>query len=1239
MKNSRKSARAGRILSGTVSLAMVLGSFMGTGLSAYAEEEKGDDTQSRSSREGGIRMVSQFTADGSRDALLKESQSFPEQFDLRNVDTNGDENPDRCYVTNVKFQGPFGSCWGFAAISAAETSILGSVLENDPDAYKTLNLSEKQLAYFAKSYYDAPGDPQDGEGMHEMGTASDVMNAGGATGLASRTFAAGTGAVSEARDPVFEYRGKNGYTEQRLVNGKYENYGYSADDDWSLDEEYRFVQDYSLKESFLLPSPVGEDDEGEYVYLPEGTAAIKEQLLQKRGVSINYSSDTYSPEQEGDDVDGEFISTENWAHFSWYDKGPTHAVCIVGWDDAYPKENFPAAHQPEGDGAWLVKNSWGTGEESFPNNAGGDWGLLQGQDKAPYEATSDVQTGYFWLSYYDRSIYSPEAMAFEEAADSKNNTLDEYDLMNAPDILTIPGDDQVKMANVFAAETNKRLNAISCMTVNPETTVKYQVYVLYPEENGSPEDGVLMASGEETFRYGGFHKITLDTPVLIQKDQKYSIVISSEEEDGSSSLYIPEGLGKGSSDRGYYVGVVNPGESLAYVDGEWLDMAEDEVKEQVIGSVSWSWADDAYDNFPIKGYCEVLPNLKMTVRKSTGTLYWYDSDSFTANEADYSLRFTGSADQEMGTPEIRWELQEGGDKIVEMTTSADQTTAHFKAVGAGDTRVNISVTGLGLMSMPVHVEQVVPKTVNFTVSNPVFPYTGEAVVPEIEVEANADVTLTEGEDYTVSVTDNVNCGLGYVTVKAAGKCLNPEDPFETKRYFFIVPPKTEIENVTAGGTNIRLQVSDFTDIGVSGYYVFYKAADEEDMQNQPFIGTGTELLLTGLKTNTEYQIMVCGVAVAPEELEMGENAVAPGEFSDPVVVKTLKADYHSEWVNGKWYEADGLQTYPHEGRWMKDSKGKWYQDAFGWYPKNRWQTIDGKEYFFDAKGYAECDAYRNGYYLTKDGSWDGRDAVPGWKDSPMGWYFSLSDGTILKNTWKKINGKWYHFGTNGVMAANCWLKDNGKWYYFGKNGVMVTDWQKIDGKWYYFSGGAMRTGWVFYKNAWYFLKSKGGVLTGWNKLKGTWYYFDKQGRLYTNAYIDQKYFVDENGAWDGVTITGIPVSDVGADGAPSDTAPQDENGSRTLTFHQDGWYVARLEVEVWDKEKQDFVWLYSDSRAKGQKTVLSIDTNKYEISRVGYQIWFFGWDNDYMNIPWANTDYATDFTLSGFGDYPEFTWK
>ena len=132
-----------------------------------------------------------------------------------------------------------------------------------------------------------------------------------------------------------------------------------------------------------------------------------------------------------------------------------------------------------------------------------------------------------------------------------------------------------------------------------------------------------------------------------------------------------------------------------------------------------------------------------------------------------------------------------------------------------------------------------------------------------------------------------------------------------------------------------------------------------------------------------------------------------------------------------------------------------------------------------------------------------------------------------------------------------------------------------------------------------------------------------------------------------IVVTSSSDSDTGASSSDSDTRklyspklgePENTNGT-TFTFQQDGWYIARLEVQVWDMSKQDFTWFYSDSCARGQKTKLTIDTSRYEINRVGYQIWFFGWNNDYMNIPWANTDFATYFILSGYGDYPDFTWK
>ena len=52
-----------------------------------------------------------------------------------------------------------------------------------------------------------------------------------------------------------------------------------------------------------------------------------------------------------------------------------HSVSLIGWDDSYSASNFLIT--PPGDGAWIIKNSWGT-----------DYG-----DK-----------GYYYISYYDKTL-------------------------------------------------------------------------------------------------------------------------------------------------------------------------------------------------------------------------------------------------------------------------------------------------------------------------------------------------------------------------------------------------------------------------------------------------------------------------------------------------------------------------------------------------------------------------------------------------------------------------------------------------------------------------------------------------------------------------------------------------------------------------------------------------------------------------------------------------------------------
>ncbi|MGL5153063.1 MAG: C1 family peptidase, partial [Clostridium sp.] len=58
-----------------------------------------------------------------------------------------------------------------------------------------------------------------------------------------------------------------------------------------------------------------------------------------------------------------FYNDVTFSYFNHGNQDTNHAITVIGWDDNYPRERFTAT--PPGNGAFLVKNSWGT---SFGDN-------------------------------------------------------------------------------------------------------------------------------------------------------------------------------------------------------------------------------------------------------------------------------------------------------------------------------------------------------------------------------------------------------------------------------------------------------------------------------------------------------------------------------------------------------------------------------------------------------------------------------------------------------------------------------------------------------------------------------------------------------------------------------------------------------------------------------------------------------------------------------------------------------
>lgn len=58
-------------------------------------------------------------------------------------------------------------------------------------------------------------------------------------------------------------------------------------------------------------------------------------------------------------ISDETLNTNTWAAYDpAFSAGASHVVCIVGWDDDYGASNFKDT--PPDNGAWIVKNSWGS---------------------------------------------------------------------------------------------------------------------------------------------------------------------------------------------------------------------------------------------------------------------------------------------------------------------------------------------------------------------------------------------------------------------------------------------------------------------------------------------------------------------------------------------------------------------------------------------------------------------------------------------------------------------------------------------------------------------------------------------------------------------------------------------------------------------------------------------------------------------------------------------------------------
>lgn len=214
-----------------------------------------------------------------------------------------------------------------------------------------------------------------------------------------------------------------------------------------------------------------------------------------------------------------------------------HFVSIIGWDDNYSKNNFRTT--PPGDGAWIVKNSWGA----------------RSGDK-----------GYYYVSYYDAELTDALCpwFTFDLGPTSMYDYLYQYD--GGAGLEEVSGVSSVAM--VIKAKENESLTGIE---IKPQeasnTTVSIYRNVSSPKSIGSAK-----AIHTQTFKIEEpqYQTLEFNKAVNVNSGETILVVVSFK---SSIGYYADMAYESDREQGGRGIATANRGETFVKRNGSWSDLA------------------------------------------------------------------------------------------------------------------------------------------------------------------------------------------------------------------------------------------------------------------------------------------------------------------------------------------------------------------------------------------------------------------------------------------------------------------------------------------------------------------------------------------------------------------------------------------------------------------------------------------------------------------------------------------
>jgi C1A family cysteine protease len=380
------------------------------------------------------------------------------------------------YITSVKNQGNWGTCWAFSSTAISEASLI----KEFPDKFNAENtdLSENLLSYMLShpALYGQLNSSGDTATYNEGSTY--YLEYGGNVWAAGLGLMNGIGPYNESSDyPYSEY-----------------NTPSIAEKNFTESEYYEVRNSSVAKITGVFQAHINNNSDND---------EFKQLIMDYGAASLSYN-ENHTDNKFGEDGSSYYYNPNEYTS--------NHAVTVVGWDDTIPASSFKTT--PAGDGAWLIKNSWG--EYSRDN-------------------------GYFWLSYYDKSI-SGVGIAYDFTVDGADDYFDtrySYDGGNSVASFGYSRPD-IYGANVFTADEDSYVTGAAAYT-SAGNNIELSVYTGLKNAS-DPTSGTKSAVGTmSNVKYEGYYSLKFDTPVKVKKGESFAIVAKITKDSGTVRIYSEYG--------------------------------------------------------------------------------------------------------------------------------------------------------------------------------------------------------------------------------------------------------------------------------------------------------------------------------------------------------------------------------------------------------------------------------------------------------------------------------------------------------------------------------------------------------------------------------------------------------------------------------------------------------------------------------------------------------------------------